>query len=185
MKATRRCSVEGCDRSVHARELCKRHYGRWIRNGAIHLRSDADRFAARYEIAPNGCWEWLRGVSTQGYAIFYFDGRSGYGHRYAVIHIKGQDIPSGMHVDHLCRNRRCVNPDHLEIVTPAENLDRGEIRLRQREWLAAQPPSTHCTQGHEWTPENTRDTGGKQRCRACDRDYQRRKYAERKISRPA
>jgi hypothetical protein len=69
-------------------------------------------------------------------------------------------IPDGLVIDHLCRNRECVNPLHLEAVTAAENTRRG-ARSRQPE------PRTHCIHGHELTPENVEINGTKRRCKKC------------------
>ncbi len=71
-------------------------------------------------------------------------------------------IPEGLELDHLCRVRHCVNPDHLEAVTHRENIRRG---------LGG--PRSHCINGHEFTPENTSLKRGWQACRACSREKMR------------
>lgn len=106
----------------------------------------------------DGCWEWTACVSASGYSRFNIDGRSLYGHRFVYEVTRGA-IPTGMVIDHLCRNTRCVNPDHLEVVTPRENVQRGRCMER----------ASHCTRGHEFSEENTRVWGGKRFCRTCDR----------------
>lgn len=83
-------------------------------------------------------------------------------------------VPSGMELDHLCRNRACVEPSHLEPVTHAENMRRAFAGY------------THCKQGHEFTPENTyirptSEKGGVRQCRACNREAVAR-YKNRKRS---
>lgn len=91
-----------------------------------------------------------------------------YVHRIAYEHAKGP-IPPRLDIDHLCRVRNCINPDHLEAVTRRENLLRGETLTA---WHAAK---THCIHGHEYTPENTGRTAGGRFCRACARAYDRRR----------
>jgi hypothetical protein len=72
-------------------------------------------------------------------------------------------IPKGLTLDHLCRVRCCVNPDHLEPVTPVENVMRGES------FFAKQARRTHCPQGHEYIGRNLMITRrGERKCRACD-----------------
>lgn len=128
-----------------------------------------------------GCWEFTSCLNKAGYALFYL----GHGHmqasRAAYILMVGP-IPEGMFIDHLCRNLCCVNPKHLEPVTPSENVRRGMGRSGCR------IRSAHCRKGHEFTPENTiYQKGGKHRsCRTCRRAYDReyQKDLRRRRSRP-
>ena len=113
------------------------------------------------------CIEWHLQLDACGYGRIRRNGKSLAAHRWAYEQAKGP-IPEGLEIDHLCRNRACVNPDHLEAVTHAENNRR------------AAAARTTCRQGHEWTPENTYVWNGTRFCRACNRDLQRRKKAERK-----
>lgn len=94
-------------------------------------------------VAANGCWVWQATVSEHGYAVV----NHAYVHRASHELFKG-NIPDGMQIDHLCRNRRCVNPDHLEAVTQRTNLLRGESRP------AANHRKTHCVRGHELSGDN-------------------------------
>lgn len=123
-----------------------------------------DAFWRRVITEPmSGCWLWLGPINTGGYAEFSV-GSYGQvrGHRIAYITLVGE-VPKGLELDHLCRTRSCVNPDHLEPVTAEENRLRGARGL-----------TTHCLRGHEFSPENTcirtRPDGRTVRmCRMCNK----------------
>lgn len=127
-----------------------------------------ERFAEKVEQADE-CWEWRGARSDNGYGTFWNGQRTVLVHRWSYEHHVGP-IPEGLTIDHLCRNRLCVNPAHLEPVTFTEN-----IRRRQR-------LITHCKSGHEFTPENTyvlHPKNGRQ-CRTCRRIAGVRNYWKRK-----
>ncbi|MFF3643369.1 HNH endonuclease signature motif containing protein [Streptomyces sp. NPDC002564] len=118
-----------------------------------------------------GCWEWTASSTTSGYASFTVPGLARTAHRAAYLLMVGP-IPEGLHLDHLCRNRLCVNPDHLEPVTQAENNRRaGAARTR-------------CAKGHVYDVANTyiRSNGARD-CRACNRERQQARYALIQIER--
>ncbi len=107
------------------------------------------------------CWEWTGARGSYGHGRFSLNGRVISAHRYLYEKIHGP-TPDGMHVDHLCRNPPCVRPDHLEAVTPKENV------LRGISFAAQYAKKTHCPQGHPYDETNTYSDGGKhRRCRIC------------------
>jgi len=133
-----------------------------------------ERLATKFVVRDNGCWEWTAGLDTSGYGLFWVNGHNTGAHRAVWEEVVGP-IPDGLHMDHLCRNPRCVNPDHLEPVTCQENLLRGNT-ANARNVL-----KTHCAQGHEFTAENTSVTArGKRKCRECNRAIWRAWYAKKR-----
>jgi hypothetical protein len=115
----------------------------------------------RPDLGP--CWMWTAGISTDtGYGLFSDERRSRKisAHRFSYETHKGP-IPEGLELDHLCRVRRCVNPDHLEAVTHQINVLRGESPS------AHQAKRTSCVNGHPFTPENTYHIKGHRICKPC------------------
>ena len=125
--------------------------------------------------ASGDCWEW-RGAKTNGYGVINRGGKGAgneQAHRAVWLLLVGP-IPEGMHYDHLCRNRSCVNPDHGEIVTPEENKRRGfgpAVLCSLRD---------ECEFGHPLDGMRRRGDYTYRYCIACDRDQQRRRYHENK-----
>lgn len=129
---------------------------------------DERRFWSKVALPDGqGCMLWLGYVQPSGYGKFRLGKDTAYAHRVSY-EIANGPVPIGLQVDHLCRVRHCVAPDHLEAVTPAENVRRGNPgRSNARK--------THCPQGHEYTPENTYARKGRRYCRACQQETTRRR----------
>jgi hypothetical protein len=104
------------------------------------------------------CWYWTGARTDKGYGTIGVEGRTCYAHRIAYERWIAP-IPSGSHIDHLCRKPACVNPAHLEAVTQKENTRRGSLVALK----------THCAQGHPWTDEHIyiRPGNGHKMCRTC------------------
>lgn len=85
-----------------------------------------DRFIQKVKLQPNGCLEWRGHIRKNGYGMFKTEGQTVYAHRWAYLQVFSC-IPAGLELDHLCRNRACVNWQHLEPVTGKENLRRSPL----------------------------------------------------------
>lgn len=124
----------------------------------------------------NGCWNWTRGKKTGGYGEFkpfrYGNNRA----THAIFYEMRYDaIPKGMTVDHLCRNPSCVNPKHLEVVTRAANVMRGESPA------AKNARKTHCgTCGNEFDYFYLRNGNPRRGCKNCTKLRMRASRARKK-----
>lgn len=176
----RMCSIPGCSKVLLARGWCGKHYERWRRHGDPNYterptwgQSDEVRFFAKVD-AEGDCWQWTACVGPDGYARFL----GTKAHRWAWIHLVGP-IPERLELDHLCRNRSCVNPDHLEPVTGYVNIHRS-----------FSPPArnarkTHCPKGHPYAGDNLRvyaRPGGtpSRYCNSCLKENARKQALKRR-----
>lgn len=160
------CLVTGCERPLFADGYCGPHYKRkWrhgdpLAGGAFQHEPLRVRLARLYEAGP-GCWLWKGTLDRIGYGNVVVERHTYRAHRVVYEALIGP-IGDGLELDHLCRNKACVNPAHLEPVTHSENLRRHYATV------------TSCPHGHDYDEVNTyRDTSGKRRCRSCMRERQR------------
>lgn len=151
--------------------------GPLAQKGLASMRSQLtipERFFSKVQFTDT-CWLWTDSHKTEGYGQFWAIDKNQLAHRWVYEFCVGP-IPVGLQIDHLCRVRHCVNPDHLEPVTNRENVLRG-----------ISPPAihartTHCPRGHGYTPENTTVRGGQRFCLAC-REIHNRIYVEKRRAR--
>ena len=157
------CKAENCERPCYGRGFCSMHYQRLVKYGDYRLRG-------RMDVIPNfwkrvdktgGCWKWTGAINSWGYGQFGTKGKFIRAHRFAYELIKGE-IPPGLVLDHLCGNRSCVNPDHLEAVTQRVNAFRSNCITTQN------LRKTHCPSGHPYNESNALiQKSGWRMCRIC------------------
>jgi hypothetical protein len=126
-----------------------------------------------------GCWLWPRNITSRGYGLFYTSqkgkrlngvwGKPVRAHRYMHELAMGL-IPENLSLDHLCRNKSCIRPSHLEAVSQGENVMRGNAPS------AHHAAKTYCPMGHPYNSVNTRMNHGSRVCRICHRDREHRRY---------
>lgn len=133
-----------------------------------------DRFFSKVNKTKD-CWEWTASLNHNGYGQFQFEGKCRRAHRWIYEHEVGK-IPDGMVIDHLCRNRKCVRIEHLEVVTNAENIRRGRSGVDNNH----QSKKTHCPRGHEYSRTNG---SGKRVCRPCANEQNRNYYLRKNLER--
>lgn len=137
------------------------------------MRPVVERLLSRVEVVPgplsSACWVWRGGGKRNGYGVIGLGSRSDGSKRTELVHRVAYEawvgeLVEGLTIDHLCRNRRCVCPEHLEQVSNRENILRGVG------WAAVNARVERCPDGHEYTPENTYTSRrGMRSCRACHR----------------
>lgn len=140
------------------------------------MKTAAERFWSKVN-KTHFCWEWTASRHPDGYGHFGINGRIMGAHRWAFEQERFP-IPEGFELDHLCRNRACVRPDHLEVVSHKTNLLRGVgVGAKNRD-------KTHCKNGHEFTLENTyrRSDNGGRKCRTCHHRSVHKYYIKNKVN---
>lgn len=168
--AERECSIVGCAQVMHARGMCRAHYLRLWKMGEHETLprfvrpTPIERLLSRVTQTPGSldteCWLTSYRPASGGYVQIRIDGRNVPAHRLSYEHHVGP-VPEGLFLDHLCRNRACVNPDHLEPVTNRENFLRGVSpgALAVRTNL--------CMHGHSLADAYPRRRRGGRLCRTC------------------
>lgn len=129
------------------------------------------------------CWIWLA-TKSRGYGNFWDGKRYRGAHLFSYEFLIGK-VPEGLQIDHLCRNKACVNPAHLEPVTARENMLRAK-EFKITEFGVKKLSRERCSKGHKYTPENIyREKSNKRRCKKCIRAknffYREKKRAEQSI----
>ncbi len=160
--STCRTDAKYCSRECYARSYTLTH---------------EERFWSRVDKTQT-CWNWIGGLNHAGYARIRVNGRARMAHAWAYEQKNGA-VPSGLELDHLCRNRRCVNPAHLEPVTHTTNIQRGAGRA------PTNARKTRCRNGHAFSVDNlvTSDLKyGQRRCRTCWNKYQRQRRTEKRLN---
>lgn len=170
----RECTRCRTIRTIRARGLCGSCYNRISLYGDTapdKVNRTADEWMVVLDRTPGQCWLWPGRGHSHGYGSAKADGKWRLAHRYVYSRLVGV-IPDGMTLDHLCKNKLCVNPEHLEVVTRAENLRRAvSDRTTQK------PRVPRCTHGDE---DLYVDPSGKRVCRICRRERTRLWRSERK-----
>jgi hypothetical protein len=148
------------------------------RYGYGYIANKLSEFKLSSRLEPEtGCWVWHGPKDKDGYGVFSFKGRRWLAHQVALM-FDGREVPKYHETDHLCRNRACVNPAHLELVTHRVNMLRGLSGHANRS-------KTHCPKGHPYEGENLvifkrKDGGHGRNCRACMMEACKKYYEQRK-----
>ncbi len=135
-------------------------------------RTNSENFWKYVKIKKDGCWDWFGFKNKKGYGRFSFNKKIVMAHRFIYEYLIGE-IPKNMTVNHDCENKKCVNPDHLTLMTQKENNNFS---------MHPQSIKTHCVNGHEFTPMNTRIRGKSWRvCRTCHREQEKDRKVKKKL----
>lgn len=133
----------------------------------------------KYIVRPNGCWEWVRAIQSQGYGSVGYQGRTFLAHRLSYMLAVGP-IPAEHDLHHKCNNRRCINPKHLQPLKRVAHFRLSDSPFSRNAF------KTHCAKGHALEGTNLFiDTRGRRQCRECTNAMQRRRRAERAAIRNA
>lgn len=133
-----------------------------------------ERILSKFEVRVDGCWHWTAAKQPTGYGTVWNGARPEQAHR-VVFRLSGGEIPEGCEIDHICRNRSCVNPAHLRAVPHRENMRVSDTEMGRN------AAKMFCKRGHPFAGENLSVTStGARQCRECLRLHARNARARRK-----
>jgi len=178
-KPTRICAFADCGRRLFCRGLCASHWRQWSRGCELkavrQIRHKDDVPIIRFKQAANGCLEFVGIIEKTGYGRIWVNKRMEGAHRFVWQLLRG-DIPSAMFVDHICRNRRCINILHLRLVDARTNCLENSVSLS-----AINSIKKVCKRGHEFSEANTHITKlGHRMCRICHAMHSRSTWRRQK-----
>lgn len=190
-----KCKQPGCERTDRgSRGWCMFHYHRWYYGRPIDAKPilrgapAIERFMSHVEKKESGCWIWTSSKMGGGYGSFKFKGKGRLAHKWLYEHRHGK-VKEPLQLDHLCNNKACVNPEHLEAVTGKENVRRHYQRngiVRKQYVPHPLPLKTHCPKGHPYSGDNLRMLSPTHRqCITCHREATRKYYWRTKHGRAA
>lgn len=184
----KKCILLDCESESSSRGLCNRHYLILLRGGGFKDVKDFARYGEEphekmlkgFEIdEESGCWNWVRTLNRGRGQIKHL-GKNLVAYRVSYEHFIG-DIPSGLALDHLCENIRCINPFHLEPVTTSENTKRYHANRRfDPYYQKIRQTRKYCKNGHSWAGENLVVHSGRIVCRLCNNKSSRINYSKNK-----
>jgi len=138
------------------------------------------RFMENVSVSINGCWLWSGTIDSYGYGVFVTEKKNTFKAHRLSFALKRGYCSSELTIDHLCKNKKCVNPDHMELITNSENVTRGNgpFMINKRK--------THCINGHPLSGDNlvtfeSERKLGKRQCKICHANRSRisaRKYTK-------
>ncbi len=187
--STNLCPVENCKNPLFAKGLCSTHYARWKRHGNVNVNLKKLSLGVKFwrhvfidSSVENSCWVWV-GCICRGYGHFVTSQQPTVivkAHRFSYESLVGK-IPDGLTIDHLCRNKACVNPNHLEPVTMRINV------LRGTSIVANNAAKKQCDHGHSFDKKNTYvyksgPRKGARKCRTCERIRMQKTRSSRRAS---
>lgn len=183
VKATRLCTVDGCERPLYAKGICEAHYARLRKTGStggadVRSRPRGGTIDQRFNLyvrkhaGPGECWGWGGPVNGYNeYSTMLVNGKRILAHRWSLEQKLGRSLGPGEEAMHICDNPPCCNPEHLRPGTHAENM--ADMRSKGRgisPVSVANTVKTHCIRGHAFDEVNTVvEKSGKRQCRACNK----------------